>query len=112
VHFPGSPILQRTGELVGSLTNPSHPMAVHVEGRKSLTLGTRVKYAPYHQRGTKRMPQRREVMFTEAFKRTTMHHLQAYLVQVATQSGFRHGLTPITAAKLGALASARSALRG
>jgi hypothetical protein len=34
------------------------------------------------------------VQLTEAFKRQAMAHVQQYLVQIATQSGFREGRTP------------------
>ena len=94
IHYPGKPILQRTGELMASLTSPTAPGAVRVEERKTLTLGTTVPYAIYHQRGTKKMPARPEIRLTEAFKRTAMHHVQTYLVQMATQGGFRTGMKP------------------
>ena len=68
-----------------------------------MTLGSRGPMRSTSQTGTKRMPRRPEVALTEAFKRGVMHHVQVYLVQIATQSGFRQGLGPITAAKLGGL---------
>jgi len=37
--FPGQPILQRTGSLASSLTNPKDSNAVYIEARKTLTLG-------------------------------------------------------------------------
>jgi phage gpG-like protein len=94
-HYPGKPILERTGDLVSSLTNPNDPNTVRVEGRKTLTLGSRIPYAIYHQKGTEKMPARPEIQLTEAFKRTAMHHVQTYLVQIASQSGFRTGLGPL-----------------
>ena len=48
-HYPGQPILQRTGDLYNSLTSSTDANAVLVEGRKSLTLGSRVPYGMYHQ---------------------------------------------------------------
>jgi len=93
-HFPGKPILERTGALLDSLTNPNSPNGVRIEERKTLTLGSRLPYALFHQVGTKKMPARPEIQLTEAFKRTTMHHVQQYLVQIASQSGFRAGRTP------------------
>ncbi len=101
VHFPGKPILQRTGDLERSLTNGNDPNAVKIEERKTLTLGSRVPYAIYHQRGTKRMPARREIQLTEAFKRSVMHHIQTYLVQMASQYGFRTGAGPLEASRRG-----------
>jgi phage gpG-like protein len=94
-HFPGKPILERTGELTASLTNPNDPNTVRIEERKSLTLGSRVPYAIYHQTGTKKMPARPEIKLTEAFKRTAMHHVQTYLVQMANSLGFRQGMKPL-----------------
>ena len=94
-HFPGKPILERTGDLMRSLTNPNDPNTVRIEERKSLTLGTRIPYAIYHQTGTRKMPARKEIQLTEGFKRTTMHHVQQYLVQMATQCGFRSGEKPL-----------------
>jgi len=80
----------------GSLTQPNHPMGVKIEERKTLTLGSRVPYAIYHQSVAprKRLPRRPEIMLTEAFKRTAMHHMQVYLVEMASKMGFRTGGTP------------------
>lgn len=89
VRFPGKPILQRTGRLVGSLTDRSHPDAIEQAERMTLSLGTRVQYGLYHQRGTPRMQQRRGIQFTEAFKRAAMAHVQGYLVEMATRGGWR-----------------------
>lgn len=100
-HYPGKPILQRTGDLERSLTSGSDPNAVRREERKTLTLGSRVPYALYHQLGTKRMPARPEIQLPEAFKRTTMHHMQTYLVQMASQCGFRTGMGPLQASRRG-----------
>jgi len=95
VHFPGKPILQRTGDLERSLTSASDPNTVRREERKTLTLGSRVSYAIYHQTGTKKMPARPEIQLTEAFKREAMHHMQQYLVEMATKCGFRTGMDPL-----------------
>lgn len=96
VHYPGLPILQRTGEMFGSLTERDHPAAVHVEERKTLTLGTTIEYAIFHQQGTSRMAARPEIQFPEEFKRMEMAHIQQYLVRVATAAGFRDGRVPGT----------------
>jgi phage gpG-like protein len=112
--FPGMPILQRTGDLYSSLTNPSDANAVHREERKVLTLGTRVPYAIYHQSPAprKRLPRRPEIMLNEAFKRAVMHHIQTYLVQIASQSGFRTGLGPLQSSKLASIFGVGMAPRG
>ena len=95
--YPGRPILQRTGDLVASLTKESDPNSVYRPERKSLTLGSKVPYAIYHQSIAPRtkLPRRPEIMLAEKDKRIFMHHMHTYLLQIATQSGFRRGLTPL-----------------
>jgi len=92
-HYPGRLILERTGDLERSLTTGRDPNSVKIEQRKTLTLGSKIPYAIYHQsiepRGV--LPRRPPIMLPEKFKRTVMHHMHGYLVQVATQSGFRPG---------------------
>lgn len=98
VKYPGKPILQRTGDLYKSLTSGSDPNAVKREERKTLTLGSSVPYAIYHQSPAPRkstLPRRPEIMLTEKFKGGVQRTLQTYLIQMATASGFRHGLTPL-----------------
>ncbi len=105
-HYPGQPIMQRTGDLERSLTSGNDPNAVKIEERKTLTLGSRVPYGIYHQSLDPRsvLPRRPLIQLTNAFKAGTMRNLQAYLVQIATQAGFRTGLTPIQSAGLSARA--------
>ena len=100
-HYPGKPILQRTGDLYASLTSGTDPNAVKREERKTLTLGSRIPYAIFHQQGTAKMPARPEIQLPEAFKRTAMHHMQTYLVQMASQCGFRSGMGPLQASRRG-----------
>ena len=103
IHYPGQPMLQRSGDLYRSLTTSTDPNAVVKEERKTLTLGSRVPYGIFHQspdpRGSN-LPRRPVIQLTEAFKRTTMHHIQTYLVQIASQSGFRTGLGPLDVSRL------------
>lgn len=96
LHYPGKPILQRTGDLVASLTSGTHPDSVRVRERKTLTLGSKLPYAIYHQSPAPRkaLPRRPAIMLTERFKRDVMRNIHVYLVQMATQSGFRRGLRP------------------
>jgi len=95
--YPGRPILQRTGDLISSLTKQSDPNAVFLPERKTLTLGSKIPYAIYHQSIAPRhlLPRRPEIMLSEKDKRSFMHHMHTYLLQIATQSGFRRGLTPL-----------------
>jgi hypothetical protein len=51
--------LKRSGYLEKSVTDPSNANAISLILNKSvLVLGTKVKYAPYHQFGTKVLPVR------------------------------------------------------
>lgn len=101
-HFAGKPILQRTGRLMASLTSQKAPGAVYIARPKSLTIGSEVPYAIYHQTGTGRMPQRKEVVLNEGAKRELMKLAQMYLIQIASQVGFRRGLTPTAVSQLSA----------
>jgi phage gpG-like protein len=113
-HYPGTEILVRSGDLVRSLTTGSDPNAVRVEERKTLTLGSRVPYAIYHQSilPRHRLPRRPEIMLTEPFKRGVMAHLHQYLVYNASQCGFRTGWKPGTAESLFALKGRGKSLPG
>jgi phage gpG-like protein len=53
-----SPLLVRTGALRNSLIEPHAPDHVEQIDATSLTFGTRVPYALFHQFGTRRMPAR------------------------------------------------------
>lgn len=55
-HFPGKPILQRTGVLYDSLTK--RPFGVEEIDPHFIIMGTDVPYAQYHQEGTDHMPAR------------------------------------------------------
>jgi phage gpG-like protein len=101
-HYPGQPILQRTGDLEASLTSGNDPNAVKVEGRKALTMGSRVPYAIYHQSLDPRtvLPRRPEINVSEPFRRSVTKLMQSYLVDVATSAGLRKGLTTLDVARL------------
>ena len=53
---PGAPILVRDGDLRDSLAGT---LGIREHNRHSMTVGTAVPYATYHQNGTPRMPARR-----------------------------------------------------
>jgi phage gpG-like protein len=55
---PASPLLIRTGALRDSLTTPGAAGPVEELEGYSITLGSRLPYASYHQTGTRRMPAR------------------------------------------------------
>jgi len=68
-HFPGQPILVRTGALRRDLTNS--PMGVQTITSDTMTVGTDIPYAAFHQQGTPRMPRRR-VLDLDTATRTEM----------------------------------------
>lgn len=55
---PGKPLMIRSTNLVKSLADKRNPRAIFRHNGKSLTLGSRVPYAIYHQKGTARLPRR------------------------------------------------------
>ena len=58
-HFPNRPLLVLRGHLRDSLTNESsRQMVFNRAGGRQLIIGTRIKYAKFHQYGTKKMPAR------------------------------------------------------
>ena len=79
-----------------------------------LTLGTKLPYAIYHQSilPRTRLPRRPEINLPEAFARSVMHHIQTYLVQIASQSGFRTGLGPLQTSKFASMFGVGVAPRG
>ncbi len=77
-HFPGQPILVRTGRLRASLTGRNAD-TVEVQEPQLLRIGTRVPYARFHQTGTSRMPPRPPIVLTEAVKDRWCRLIHAYL---------------------------------
>lgn len=57
--FPGAPPLVRTGKLFASLTGAT--ASIETMTNTSLSIGTTVEYAKFHQYGTTRMPKRKIV---------------------------------------------------
>ncbi|GAB3191758.1 phage virion morphogenesis protein [Nesterenkonia suensis] len=56
-HYPGQPVLTRTGQLRESLS--SRPLGVEHIDNKRMVLGTQVEYAQFHQHGGGFLPVRR-----------------------------------------------------
>ncbi len=102
VHYPGKPILERTGRLLASLSSSKGAGAVYEPKPKSLTIGSTVPYAIFHQKGTEKMPQRKEIVLSEHAKRELMKLAQMYLIQIASSVGLRKGLTPLQLSQLSA----------
>lgn len=77
-HYPGKPILQRTGALHRDLT--ARPYGVERITGESMTVGTDLPYARYHQTGGGSLPRRRPVEFDEATRRRWVGIIQRYVM--------------------------------
>lgn len=67
-HFPGKPILERSGKLRAALTGPGANARREVSGNE-LSFGTSgLPYASFHQTGTGKMPARPEFDFGPDFE--------------------------------------------
>lgn len=77
-HYPGKPILERTGELKRDLTE--RPLAIEVLEPGFLLLGTAREYGEFHQRGAGDLPQRRPIEFPEGERREWVKVLQRFIV--------------------------------
>jgi hypothetical protein len=73
-------ILHDTGALEQSLTEPKGANQILEVTPQELVFGSRLPYAHYHQTGTRRMPRRRPLEFTEAAKRDMVKILQRFVV--------------------------------
>ena len=78
--YPGRGILVRTGALRGSLT-ATGGRHIRKLTANSLRLGTSVPYAGFHQRGTRRMLQRKVVELSEEDRRRWTRFSQRFLVK-------------------------------
>lgn len=78
------PILRTPGDKGGdlrrSLTTKGAKGAIRQITADSMTVGTRIKYAKFHQRGTARMARRRPVELTDADRKRWVKIIQAHLV--------------------------------
>lgn len=82
-HFPGRKILELNGRLKNSLIMKGGPDNVLEITPDTLTVGTRVPYAIYHQTGTPKMPQRKIIELTSAQKLRWVHVMHEYMKEVA-----------------------------
>jgi phage gpG-like protein len=91
------PILKLHGDLEKSVTNPTDPNSINlIINNNSLIMGTKVKYAPYHQFGTKVLPIR-PIVFVDGEQATSEGGLkrselwskiiQDYVLQVSKKVG-------------------------
>lgn len=77
-HYPGKPILQRTGALMESLTR--RPFGIERINPQSMTVGTGLPYSTFHQHGTSRMPRRRPLELPATERVTLAKVVQRFLV--------------------------------
>lgn len=82
--YGSKPILQREGHLLGSLTGGAG--FVKEITATGMVLGTSVKYARFHQKGTGRMPARKVVDFEAADRTRWAKILQRHLVAAARKA--------------------------
>jgi phage gpG-like protein len=86
---PGKQILELSGTLWKSLTSAGANGAVFISEPDSMAVGTSIKYAQYHQRGTRKMPKRKPIDLVEADKRQIGRTIHRRLVGVAREDGFQ-----------------------
>lgn len=69
VHFPGKPILERTGRMKRSISTLTGDVdTVNKMEKLRAEFGTVVPYAHYHQEGAPNLPQRKVVQLTDRRK--------------------------------------------
>lgn len=58
IHYPGAPILVRTGKLKRSMTEQGSEGNITLIGSTSAVFGSYIPYGRYHDEGTQRLPKR------------------------------------------------------
>lgn len=80
-HYPGQPILQRTGDLYRSLVG-ENSLHVRVVESHFLLIGSGVDYGAFHMRpGPHGRPARKPVELPESVRRSWVRTLQRFLVE-------------------------------
>lgn len=77
-HYPGQPILVRTGDLRRSLTE--RPFGIEVIEPGRMRIGSDVDYGGYHQHGGGSLPRRRPVELPETLRRGWVKTIQRFIV--------------------------------
>lgn len=77
-HFPGKPILQRTGEMMTGFTR--RPLVIERVDSNSGTFGSDRKPAKWHQHGTRRMPARPIARKDDELKDAASRHLSRHIM--------------------------------
>jgi phage gpG-like protein len=77
-HYPGKPILERTGRLRASLVDSGSHDSLEILSPRFVFVGSRVPYAGFHQEGTSRMPRRPPISPTDRDVAEWMTEIQRY----------------------------------
>lgn len=77
-HYPGKPILQRTGALMRDLTQ--RPFGVEHITPGAMAVGTDLSYGKYHQAGGPHLPQRRPVELPDGERRYWVGLIQRFII--------------------------------
>lgn len=85
---PGRPILVLKGDLVLSLTTQTGD-TIQNEQPLSLSLGTKLPYAKYHQNGTRRMPARPLLVILQKDADQMARDMVALSQEYGSEAGFR-----------------------
>lgn len=81
-HYPGAPIMVRTGDLKESLTQ--RPFGVDEVAMTEAAFGTGVEYGQYHQQGAGHLPPRRLVDLPEPERRAWVKTVLTFLMEGTT----------------------------
>lgn len=90
-HFPGRPILMRTGRLKRSLSviGAGGSDSIHEAEPMSLTLGSKVSYGIYHQRGGGKLPARPPLQINRNDMGKIVSRMWRYAERGARGAGFQ-----------------------
>jgi phage gpG-like protein len=89
-NYPGAPILTRTGALRRSLTAPNAPGSRTIITKESLTIGTSIPYAIYHQSTAprKKLPRRPPISLTGQQETALIAAINGFLGRRARAAGW------------------------
>lgn len=79
--YPGKKIMERTGRLRSALTGRTAHSVIEKE-KDQLTLGTRLPYGRWHQRGAGKLPVRKAIDMSRGQKRRIQKAIQRGLLNV------------------------------
>ncbi len=86
-HFPGQPILVRTGALRASMTEQGAPGNITIISRTGAVLGSSISYGIYHDLGGSTIPRRNFSEPSEPRKKIWKDQLVRAIIHSLEQSG-------------------------